>query len=210
MWKFLSRAANRAKDVQQSKARSGVGVTKEQVLDALRKVTSPRGVSLTDAGVLSDVVVADGKAFLLIAVDAAEAPAWEAVRKQADSAVRAIPGVVSAMVALTAERKAGAAPATSPATAPSSAPRAPLSPAPAARQGVARETAHKPPHNPHGSPMSRRARNSRRDLHYRGGRRARAVSENRPPRSIWRLRYVTSASRSACSMPTSMDRRCRA
>ena len=36
-----------------------------------------------------------------------EARAWESVRAQAEAAVRAIPGVTVAMVALTAERKAG-------------------------------------------------------------------------------------------------------
>ena len=146
MWPFIKRAAGSAKDIEQSNARSGVAVTKEQVLDALRGVTSPRGVALPDAGVLSDVVVNDGKVFFSIAVDAAEASAWEDVRKKADGAARAIPGVISAMVALTAERKAGSAPAS----------RAPYS-APAARQGVARESTHKTPHNPHGSPMSRQA-----------------------------------------------------
>jgi ATP-binding protein involved in chromosome partitioning len=40
--------------------------------------------------------------------------AWEPVRKRAEEAVKAIPGVVSAMVALTAERKGGGAPAARP------------------------------------------------------------------------------------------------
>jgi ATP-binding protein involved in chromosome partitioning len=87
-----------------------MAVTKEQVLAALAKVSSPGGATLPDAGVLSDVVVSDGKVFFSIAVDAAAVKAWEPVRRAAEAAVRAIPGVQSALVALTAERSAGAAP----------------------------------------------------------------------------------------------------
>jgi ATP-binding protein involved in chromosome partitioning len=90
-----------------------LSVTQQQVLDALAKVASPRGVALTDANVLSAITANDGKVFLSINVDAAEARAWESVRANAESAVRAIPGVTVAMIALTAERKPGspAAPA---------------------------------------------------------------------------------------------------
>src|ERR1700750_3166311 len=70
---------------------------------------SPRGVPLTNANVLSAITASDGKVFFSINVDAAEARAWESVRAQAEAAVRAIPGVTMAMIALTAERKAGAA-----------------------------------------------------------------------------------------------------
>ena len=86
-----------------------MAVTKEQVLSALAKVSSPGGTALTDARVLSDVVVTDGKVFFSITVDAAEVKAWEPVRKRAEDAVRGVPGVKSALVALTAERAAGAA-----------------------------------------------------------------------------------------------------
>ena len=58
---------------------------------------------------LSDIVVSDGKVFFSITVDAAAVKAWEPVRKAAEDAVRAVPGVKSALVALTAERAAGAA-----------------------------------------------------------------------------------------------------
>src|ERR1700748_1808308 len=85
-----------------------LSVTQQQVLDSLAKVMSPRGVALTDAHVLSPISVGDGQVFASITVDAAEARAWETVRAQAEAAVRAIPGVTAAMIALTAERKAGA------------------------------------------------------------------------------------------------------
>ena len=85
-----------------------MAASKEQVLAALAKVPSPGGAPLTDAHVLSDIVVSDGKVFFSISVDAAAVKSWEPVRKAAEEAVRAVPGVQSALVALTAERAAGA------------------------------------------------------------------------------------------------------
>jgi ATP-binding protein involved in chromosome partitioning len=86
-----------------------MSVTQQQVLDALGRVMSPRGVALPHANVLSAITVADGKVFFSINVNAAEARAWESVRAQAEAAVRAVPGVSAAMIALTAERKPGSA-----------------------------------------------------------------------------------------------------
>ena len=83
-----------------------MAVSKEQVLAALAKVPAPGGAALPDARVLSDVVVSDGKVFFSLTVDAAAVKAWEPVRKAAEEAVRAVPGVQSALVALTAERAA--------------------------------------------------------------------------------------------------------
>jgi ATP-binding protein involved in chromosome partitioning len=119
-----------------------MSVTQQQVLDALGRVTSPRGVALTNANVLSAISVTDGKVFFSINVDATEARAWESVRAQAEAAVRAIPGVTVAMIALTAERKAGSA----------AAPPPPHRHAP----GVAPVSSHRPPQSP-ASPMSKQA-----------------------------------------------------
>src|SRR4051812_26613418 len=88
--------------------------TKEQVLAALAAVKGPDGAPLPQTGKLSDVVVSDGKVFFSITVDAAVVPQWEPVRKAAEAAVRAVPGVKSAMVALTGERAAGQARAAPP------------------------------------------------------------------------------------------------
>jgi ATP-binding protein involved in chromosome partitioning len=85
-----------------------MAVTKEQVLATLQDVKSPEGIPLPKSGTLSEIVAADGKVFFSISVDAAAVKAWESVRRRAEEAVRALPGVGSAMVALTAERKAGA------------------------------------------------------------------------------------------------------
>jgi ATP-binding protein involved in chromosome partitioning len=123
-----------------------VSVTQQQVLDALAKVASPRGVALTNANVLSPVTITDGKVFFSINVDATEARAWESVRAQAEAAVRAIPGVTVAMIALTAERKAGAA-------------ASPPPPPPAPHRhahGVQPVSSHKPPQSP-SSPMSKQS-----------------------------------------------------
>jgi len=94
-----------------------MAASKEQVLAALAKIPAPGGAVLTESKVLSDIVVSDGKVFFSITVDSAAVKSWEPVRKRAEEAVRAVPGVQSALVALTAERKAGAG-APQPAAAP--------------------------------------------------------------------------------------------
>ena len=128
-----------------------MSVTQQQVLDALAKVASPRGTTLTNANVLSAISVTDGKVFFSINVDATEARAWESVRARAEAAVRAIPGVNVAMIALTAERKPGAAASPSPGTA------APPPPPPHRHaHGVQPVSSHRPPQSP-ASPMSRQA-----------------------------------------------------
>src|ERR1700745_647358 len=85
-----------------------MAVTREHVLAALEGVVSPQGIPLPTTGTLSEVVAGDGKVFFSITVDAADVKGWEPVRKRAEEIVRALPGVRSALVALTAERKAGA------------------------------------------------------------------------------------------------------
>jgi ATP-binding protein involved in chromosome partitioning len=123
-----------------------VSVTQQQVLDGLARVMSPRGVALINANVLSAISVSDGKVFFSINVDAAEARAWESIRAQAEAAVRGIPGVTTAMVALTAERRAGAAPPP-----PASAPHKHSHP-----HGVQPVASHRPPQSP-ASPMAKQA-----------------------------------------------------
>ena len=85
-----------------------MAVTKDQVLAALNGVRAPDGTPLPATRTLSDIVVADGKVFFSLTVDAAVVQSWEAVRKAAEQAVRALPDVKSALVALTAERAASA------------------------------------------------------------------------------------------------------
>jgi ATP-binding protein involved in chromosome partitioning len=89
---------------------------KDDVLAALGKVLSPDGSALPATGKLSEIVAGDGKVFFSISVDAGAVKAWEPVRARAESAVRALPGVKSALVALTAERVGGATSSSSPAS----------------------------------------------------------------------------------------------
>jgi ATP-binding protein involved in chromosome partitioning len=84
--------------------------TKQQVLDSLAEIAGPDGTPLTSSGKLSDVMVSEGKVFFSITVDAAAVQVWESVRDRAQAAARAVPGVESALVALTAERNAAARP----------------------------------------------------------------------------------------------------
>src|SRR6266581_174109 len=91
--------------------RSAMPAAKAAVLERLSAVKSPDGTPLPATGTLSDIVVSDGKVFFSISVDAALVQRWEGVRRAAEDAVRGLPGVTSAMVALTAERAAGRGPA---------------------------------------------------------------------------------------------------
>ena len=131
-----------------------MSVTEQQVLDALSRVMSPRGVALPHANVLSAITATDGKVFFSINVDAAEARAWESVRAQAEAAVRAIPGVTAAMIALTAERKPGSA---TPPPVPQPHRHAPShSPSHSHGGGVQPAASHRPPQGGQ-NPMSKQA-----------------------------------------------------
>src|SRR6516164_1944409 len=121
-----------------------MSTSKDDVLAALGKIASPEGVPLPATSKLSDIVVADGKVFFSITVDAGAVEVWEAIRERAQRAVAALPGVQSVMVALTAERTGGAArgapprPQASPAARPRpGAPPGPAAPSPAGIPGVA-------------------------------------------------------------------------
>src|SRR5271155_2090295 len=105
-----------------------MAILKDDVLAALGKTSSPDGSALPATGKLSEIVAADGKVFLSITVDAGAVKAWESVRERAEAAVRAVPGVQSVMIALTAERAGGAAAAPQP---------RPQRPAAGARPGAA-------------------------------------------------------------------------
>jgi len=85
-----------------------MAVSKDQVLAALAALPGPDGRALPQTGTLSEIVANDGKVFFSLTVDAAAVRDWEPVRKRAEDAVRAIAGVQSVMVALTAERRPGA------------------------------------------------------------------------------------------------------
>jgi len=95
---------------------------KDEVLAKLAAITAPDGRPLPTTGKLSEIVASDGKVFFSITVDAAQVRTWEHVRASAERAVRSIPGVQSAMVALTGERTGGGGAASAPPPRPAAAP----------------------------------------------------------------------------------------
>jgi ATP-binding protein involved in chromosome partitioning len=83
--------------------------TSASVTEALKSVKGPDGKDIVSSGKLSGVVVTGGKVFCSLTVDAAEAQAWESVRKQAEETIKSVQGVSSVLIALTAEKKPGTA-----------------------------------------------------------------------------------------------------
>ena len=125
---------------------------KDEVLAALAAVPSPDGTPLTATGKLSDILVTDGKVFFSLTVDAAHVQQWESVRERAQAAVRAVPGVESVMIALTAERAGGGAAAGGARGGATAPPRRPMAAAPGARPGEGAPHAHGPAHGAAGIP----------------------------------------------------------
>ena len=83
---------------------------KDMILDTLRQLPAPDGgADIVSRGMVSDIFVADGKAFFSLTVPASEAERFEPMRQEIERRVAALEGVSSAMVALTAERSAGGA-----------------------------------------------------------------------------------------------------
>ncbi|MEQ8403184.1 MAG: Mrp/NBP35 family ATP-binding protein [Roseitalea porphyridii] len=96
---------------------------KAAIEETLRRIALPDGRNLVEAGMVSDIFIADGKVFFSLNCDAEEAQRFEPVRQAAQQAVTAMDGVRSAMVALTAEKKAGTRVAPPPRPAPSPKPQ---------------------------------------------------------------------------------------
>lgn len=89
---------------------------KDQVAAALSKITMPgTGKDIVAAGAVSDIYEKDGKVMLSISVPADKASRFEPIRAAAEAAVKSIPGVTKATVALTAEVAPGSAPKAAPA-----------------------------------------------------------------------------------------------
>ncbi|SEH23675.1 Mrp/NBP35 family ATP-binding protein [Rhizobium sp. NFR12] len=87
-------------------------VTKEQVLAVLAKVRGPdlEG-DIVSRGMVSDVFISDKKVYFSITVPADRATELEPLRMAAERTVAAMQGVNGALVTLTADRRAGTAPA---------------------------------------------------------------------------------------------------
>ncbi|MCG6122428.1 MAG: Mrp/NBP35 family ATP-binding protein [Microvirga sp.] len=79
-----------------------------RILEALAAVTLPAsGQPLPASGRLSAIAVEGGRVAFSIAIDATEASAMEPVRRAAEDAAKAAPGVTQALVTLTADKPAG-------------------------------------------------------------------------------------------------------
>jgi ATP-binding protein involved in chromosome partitioning len=97
-------------------ASNGGPVTEGQVLETLRGVTdAERGNDIVGLGMVSGLTIKDGHVAFALEVEPERGPRLEPLRKAAEKAVFALPGVLSVTAVLTAHR---AGPAQSPAQAP--------------------------------------------------------------------------------------------
>ena len=83
---------------------------KESVLARLRTVHEPgAGQDIVSRGQVSDVLIDGSKIYFSIAIDPAQAEKLEPMRKEAETAVLALPGVTQVLASLTAHAAAGQA-----------------------------------------------------------------------------------------------------
>ncbi len=83
-------------------------IDKQAVLNRLAGIRGPDDDrDIVRRGMVSDIVIANGRVMFSINVPAERASAFEPMRQAAETAVKAIPGVAGVMVVLTAERKGG-------------------------------------------------------------------------------------------------------
>ncbi|UXS95557.1 Mrp/NBP35 family ATP-binding protein [Agrobacterium tumefaciens] len=83
-------------------------VSKHQVETALEAVIYPgSGKSIVALGMVSEIFIADAKAYFSITVPADRAADMEPLRLSAEQAAKGVPGIAGAVVALTADRKPG-------------------------------------------------------------------------------------------------------
>ena len=84
------------------------GVTEQEILDALAKVTEPgSGKDIVSAGLVKGLQIKDGHIGFSIEVDPKRGAELEPMRKLAEEVVYDIKGVISATVVLTAEKAQG-------------------------------------------------------------------------------------------------------
>jgi len=84
------------------------GVTEQEILDALAKVTEPEtSKDIVTAGLIKGLQIKDGHIGFAIEVDPAQGAELEPMRKLAEEVVYNIKGVISATVVLTSETEGG-------------------------------------------------------------------------------------------------------
>src|SRR5712691_7750423 len=83
-------------------------LTERQILDALAAVRDPdKGGDIVALGMVSGVVVRDGNVGFAIEVEAERGPRLEPLRKAAETAVEALPGVLSVTAVQRLDRRLG-------------------------------------------------------------------------------------------------------
>jgi ATP-binding protein involved in chromosome partitioning len=89
-----------------------MSVTKEQVLQALRRIKGPDlDGNIIDLGMVSEVLIKDGRAYFSITVPQSRAEELEPLRQAAEKVVKDLPGLAGVTAVLTAEtRQGGTAP----------------------------------------------------------------------------------------------------
>jgi ATP-binding protein involved in chromosome partitioning len=81
-------------------------VTERQILDALGQVRDPeKGSDIVSLNMVSGIVIRDGNVGFAIEVEPERGPRLEPLRKAAEQAIEALPGVVSVTAVLTAESR---------------------------------------------------------------------------------------------------------
>jgi len=126
-----------------------MSVTQEQVINVLRTVKGPDFEGdLVSLGLVSEIFIADGKVFFSITVPSQRAKELEPLRAAAERAVKTVPGVASAVVVLTAEKKGGGMENGPPPVRPAS--------RPAPRPAPAQARPQTPPQTPSGQQPGRR------------------------------------------------------
>ncbi|HYM72032.1 MAG TPA: Mrp/NBP35 family ATP-binding protein [Stellaceae bacterium] len=86
-------------------------VTERQILDALGQVRDPdKGSDIVALNMVSGIVIRDGNVGFAIEVEPERGPRLEPLRKAAEQAVEALPGVLSVTAVLTAESHSRAQP----------------------------------------------------------------------------------------------------
>jgi ATP-binding protein involved in chromosome partitioning len=93
-------------------------LTERQILDALGRIADPdKGADIVSLGMVSGLVIRDGNVAFAIEVESDRGPRLEPLRKAAEQAVEALPGVLSVTAVLTAQTPARARSAPQPAAA---------------------------------------------------------------------------------------------
>jgi ATP-binding protein involved in chromosome partitioning len=82
--------------------------TSASVLEALRRVKGPDlDSNIVDLGLVSDVLLKEGRAYFSITIDPARATELEPLRRAAETVVAAVPGITGVTAVLTAETRKG-------------------------------------------------------------------------------------------------------